>query len=107
MTTKKQFSSFDELIANSTVPVLISFYAPWCGYCKSFAPILEQVKTQMGDRIQVIRINSEKYPELAAQHQVKSLPTTLLFVDRELAGRIKGVMQTNELIPYVTKLISN
>jgi thioredoxin len=85
--------------------VLVSFYATWCGYCKALAPILDQVKAQMGDRIQVVKIDSEKYPQLASQYQVQALPTTLLFVDGELASRIKGVMQAPNLMEHLTKFL--
>jgi thioredoxin-like negative regulator of GroEL len=59
----------------------------------------------MGDRIQVVKIDSEKYPQLASQYQVQALPTTLLFVDGELASRIKGVMQAPNLMQHLTKFL--
>lgn len=59
----------------------------------------------MGDRIKVIKINTEKYPQLAAEHEIQSLPTTLLFVEGELASRIKGVMEAPKLIQYVQKFL--
>ncbi|MBD2778795.1 thioredoxin [Iningainema tapete] len=105
MSIKKQFSNFQELIANTNTPVLVSFYATWCGYCKTLAPILDQVKAQMGSRIQVVKIDSEKYPQLASQYQVQALPTTLVFVDGELASRIKGVMQASDLMQHLTKFL--
>jgi thioredoxin len=105
MATKKQFSSFDELIAHSSQPLLISFYATWCGYCQQFAPILDQVKSQLGEQITIVKINSEKYPQLASQYEVQSLPTTLLFVDGELASRIKGVMEGPKLMDYLSKFL--
>lgn len=105
MSIKKQFSSFQDLIANANTPVLVSFYSTWCGYCKTLAPILDQVKAQMGDRIQVVKIDSEKYPQLASQYKVQALPTTLLFVDGELASRIKGVMQAPDLMQHLTKFL--
>ncbi len=103
MTTKKQFSSFDDLIADKSQPILVSFYAPWCSYCQRFAPMLDQFRAQMGDRVKVVKINSEKYPQLAAKYDVQALPTTLLFVEGELASRIKGVMEPPKLIDYVKK----
>ncbi|MEM6452922.1 MAG: thioredoxin domain-containing protein [Cyanobacteria bacterium P01_D01_bin.105] len=105
MTKKQQFSSFQELIQDRSRPTLVSFYASWCGYCKQFSPILNQVKAQMGDRIKVIKISNEKYPQIAQQYEVTSLPTTLLFIDGELASRIKGVMETPQLIQYVNKFL--
>lgn len=105
MVIKKQYSNFQELIANVNKPILVTFYSTSCGYCQTFSPILNQVKAQMGDRIQVVKINTQNYPELAAQYEVKALPTTLLFVEGELASRIKGVMQTPELIKYIQKFL--
>ncbi|MEM9808298.1 MAG: thioredoxin family protein [Cyanobacteria bacterium P01_D01_bin.56] len=106
MTKKQQFSSFQDLIRDRNTPTLVSFYASWCGYCKQFAPILNQVKTEMGDRIKVIKISTEKYPQLAKEHDIKSLPTTLLFIEGELASRIKGVMEAPKLKEYIQKVVS-
>ncbi|MEM7794822.1 MAG: thioredoxin domain-containing protein [Cyanobacteria bacterium P01_C01_bin.118] len=105
MTKKQQFTSFQDLISDRNTPKLVSFYASWCGYCKQFAPILNQVKIQMGDRIKVIKISTEKYPKLAEENDIQSLPTTLLFVEGELASRIKGVMEAPKLIQYVQKFL--
>ncbi|MEQ8972435.1 MAG: thioredoxin [Coleofasciculus sp. C1-SOL-03] len=105
MATKQNFSSFQDLIQNSPTPVLVSFYATWCGYCKMMSPILEQVKTSMGDRIKVVKINTEKYPKLASQYEIQSLPTSILFIEGEQASRIKGVMQTPKLIEYLKKFL--
>lgn len=107
MTIKQTFSSFDDLIKNSPIPVLVSFYASWCGYCKQFAPTLEQVKAQMGDRIKVVRVDSEKYSKLASQYEVQALPTTLIFIEGELASRIKGGMEASKLIEYIHKLLNS
>lgn len=69
------------------------------------SPILEQVKTSMGDRIKVVKINTEKYPKLASQYEIQSLPTSILFIEGEQASRIKGVMQTPKLIEYLKKFL--
>jgi thioredoxin len=106
MTTKKQFSNFQELIAHGDSPVLVNFYTPSCPYCQMLSPILDQVKAEMGDRIQVVKINAEKYPELASEHMIQALPTTLFFVDRELVSRIKGVLQAPQFIQYLQKFLN-
>lgn len=102
MATKK-FSSFDDLITTAETPVLVSFYATWCGYCKSFAPTLDQLKTQLGNRIQVVKINGEKYPQLAARYQVQAFPTTLIFVQGKLVHQIKGAVPLPQLMQAVTQ----
>jgi thioredoxin len=79
MAVKKQFSTFQEMIAESDLPVLVDFYATWCGPCQMMAGILEQVNTQMKDRLRVIKIDTDKYPNLASEHDVHALPTLVLF----------------------------
>jgi thioredoxin len=105
MTITKRFSSLQDLIAQTKTPVLVTFYSNWCGYCQQFAPTLEQVKTQMGDRVQIIKINSERYPKLLAQYQITSLPTSLLFIDGEMTSRIKGAMKAADLVQYLQKFL--
>ncbi|MGL5081840.1 MAG: thioredoxin family protein [Microcoleaceae cyanobacterium] len=105
MAVKQQFSSLEDLINHSTTPILVCFYASWCSSSQMFAPILEQVKDQMKNQLQVIKVNADKYPQLLTQHEIRALPTSLLFIDRELAARIRGVMKTPELIQYVQKFL--
>jgi thioredoxin 1 len=105
MTITKRFSSLQDLITSAKIPVLVSFYSNQCGYCQQFAPILENVKTQMGDRVLVVKVNSDKYPKLLAEYEIKALPTSLLFVERELASRIKGVMKTSDLVNYLNQFL--
>jgi thioredoxin-like negative regulator of GroEL len=94
MAVKKRFSSLQDLINDSSVPVLVCFYGSWCSASQTYAPILEKVKHQLGSRMQVIKINADQYPQLVSQHQIQVLPTSLLFMEHELACRIKGVMRT-------------
>ena len=97
MATKKQFGSFQELVAQSDLPVLVDFYAPWCGPCQMMAGILEQVNSEMKQRLRIVKINTESYPQLATQYQVKSLPTLVLFKEGEPALRIEGVLPIDKL----------
>lgn len=98
MATKKQFGSFQELIAKSDVPLLVDFYAPWCGPCQMMAGILEQVNANMKQQVRIVKINTENYPQLASQYQVKALPTLVLFKQGEPALRIEGVLPLEQLI---------
>lgn len=98
MATKKQFGSFQELIAQSDVPLLVDFYAPWCGPCQMMAGILEQVNAQMQQRVRIIKINTENYPQLASQYQISALPTLVLFKQGEPALRIEGALSADKLV---------
>lgn len=105
MAVKKQFSSFQDLLEGSDLPVLVDFYATWCGPCQMMAPILEEVGANLRDRLQVVKIDTDKYPNLASKYQIEALPTLVLFKDGQPAERIEGVQQAQELIQRLSTLV--
>ncbi|KYC41541.1 thioredoxin [Scytonema hofmannii PCC 7110] len=105
MTTKKQFNSFEEMLSGSDVPVLVDFYADWCGPCHMMSPILEQVNAQLQGRIRVVKIDTEKYPQLATQYRIEALPTLMVFKQGQPVDRIEGVVQAPQLIQHLNTLI--
>ncbi|MGV2827660.1 thioredoxin [Myxosarcina sp. GI1(2024)] len=105
MAVKKQFSSFQDLLENSSKPVLVDFYATWCGPCQMMSPILEQVGAQLRDRLQVIKIDTDKYPQLASQYHIEALPTLVLFKNGEPIDRIEGVLQAPQLVQRLNSSI--
>ena len=105
MAVKKQFSSFQDLLEGSDIPVLVDFYATWCGPCQMMAPILEQVGASLRDRLQIVKIDTDKYPNLASKYQIEALPTLVLFKDGQPAERIEGVLQAQQLIQHLSALV--
>ncbi|MBD0361709.1 MAG: thioredoxin [Coleofasciculus sp. C3-bin4] len=105
MAVKKQFTSFQELLSGSDVPVLVDFYATWCGPCQMMAPILEKVNAQLKGRLQVVKIDTDKYPHLASQYQIQALPTLVLFKNALPVERIEGVLQSDQLIQRLQALV--
>lgn len=89
-------SKFSEII-NSDIPVLVDFFATWCGPCKMLAPVLEQVKEDLGDRIKIIKIDVDKNQEIASSYQVRGVPTMLLFQNGQQLWRQSGVLTKEEI----------
>jgi len=88
------------------VPVLVDFHADWCGPCKMLAPILKQVKKEMGDHIKIIKIDVDKNQPLATKYQVKGVPTMLLFKDGKQLWRQSGVIQKNDIIQIIKSKVA-
>lgn len=78
---------------NGSKPTMVDFFATWCGPCKAMAPILEDVKSKVGDKANIIKIDVDKNQELAARYNVRSIPTLILFVGGEAVWRGVGLQQ--------------
>lgn len=89
-------STFNELV-NSERPTLIDFSAEWCGPCKMMAPILDDLKTRIGDKARIVKIDVDKNPSVAQNYKVQSVPTLALFKSGKLVWRQAGVRQAGEL----------
>ncbi|MCT7960397.1 thioredoxin [Laspinema sp. D1] len=105
MTVKKQFASFEEMLTDSEVPVLVDFYAAWCGPCQMMAPVLDEVNARLKNRIQVVKIDTEKYPDLATEHRIYALPTLVLFEKGKPVQRFEGFVSAEQLIPKLESLL--
>jgi thioredoxin 1 len=93
-------NSFDNLI-KSEKPVLIDFFAPWCGPCKTLGPILKEVKDNLGDRISIIKIDVDKNQQIASQYQVRGVPTMILFQEGKQLWRQSGVLDKSAIIKVI------
>ena len=96
-------SKFSDII-NQDKPVLIDFFAEWCGPCKMMSPILKEVKDNLKERISIIKIDVDKNQTLAAKYQVRGVPTLMIFKNGKQVWRQSGVLQKDEIINVITNL---
>jgi thioredoxin len=101
MAIKQQFTSFEDAIANSEHPILVDFYATWCGPCQVMAKILEEVNLQLSE-LRILKIDTDRYPHIASQHKIEALPTLVLFKDGQAVDRMEGVVPTPRLIERIS-----
>ncbi|XP_010416600.1 PREDICTED: thioredoxin Y1, chloroplastic [Camelina sativa] len=98
---KQTYDSFEDLLVNSDKPVLVDYYATWCGPCQFMVPILDEVSSTLKDKIQVVKIDTEKYPSIANKYKIEALPTFILFKDGEPCDRFEGALTAKQLIQRI------
>lgn len=94
--------TFNEII-RSGKPVLVDFFAEWCGPCKMMTPVLKEVKAEIGDAVTIIKVDVDKSPQAAYEYQVQGVPTLILFKNGKPIWRQSGAMPKAELIGVIKK----
>lgn len=97
--------TFDEVVAGADGPVLVDFWAEWCGPCKMIAPILDEIAVEHGDSLSIAKVNVDEAGEIAQRYQVLSIPTLLVFNDGEVAKRMVGAAGKAKLLEDLSEFL--
>jgi thioredoxin 1 len=98
-------SAFDEVVHKSDVPVLVDFWAPWCGPCIMMAPIIEEIASEYTGRAKICRLNTDEARDSAVEFSISAIPTTILFKDGQVQKKWVGLAGKKELISAIDGLL--
>jgi len=98
--------TFKAAVAGSSTPLLVDFWAPWCGPCKAIAPILEELAIEYGSKLTIAKVNIDDHGSIAADYNIRAIPTMLLFKDGKLAEQIVGMLPKATLKTKIDPFVS-
>jgi thioredoxin 1 len=98
-------SSFESDVLKSKEPVLVDFWAEWCGPCRMVAPVLEEVSAELQGKLKVVKLNVDENPQTASKYGIMSIPTLMIFKNGELASRQIGAAAKAKLVQWITGTI--
>ena len=99
-------ANFETEVLKSAEPVIVDFWAEWCGPCKMIAPVLDQIATEMAGKVKVAKVNVDEYPELARKYRIQSIPALLYFNGGELQGQTIGAVSKKKILENVEGMIA-
>lgn len=98
-------AGFESDILQSSTPVVVDFYADWCGPCRMLAPVLQEINTEMGNAIKVVKLNIDNSPQIPAKFGVRSIPTLVIFQGGQAVSTKVGLMPKNKLVEWINSTV--
>lgn len=98
--------SFKQEVLDSDVPVLVDFWAPWCGPCRMVAPVVEEIAAQYEHQLKVVKVNTDENPQVASNYGIRSIPTLMIFKGGEKVDMVVGAVPKTTLINTLDKYIT-
>jgi thioredoxin len=98
-------AQFDTVTQDAAAPVLVDFWAPWCGPCRMVAPVLERLATEYGERLRIVKLNVDEAPDIAARYGVRGIPTLVLFRDGRPLQQIVGAQSADALRAWLAPVL--
>ena len=96
-------ANFESEVINAKGKVLVDFWATWCGPCQMLAPVLEEIGTELGDKVKIVKVDVDTSPETSGKFNVSSIPTVILFVDGQVKETIIGFRQKGDYLDLIAK----
>jgi len=98
-------STFELEVLKATSPVVVDFWAEWCGPCRMIAPALEEIAGSLGEKVKIVKLNVDENPQTAAKYGIQSIPTLLIFKDGQMASRQIGAAPKQKLEQWITTAV--
>jgi len=102
---KTSDANFESDVLKSSAPVVVDFWAEWCGPCKMIAPVLDEIAGALGDKVKIVKLNVDENPDTAAKYGIMSIPTLMLFKNGEIASRQVGAAPKQKLQQWISSAV--
>jgi len=99
-------STWEELVLQSPVPVLVDFWAPWCGPCRMIAPIIDEISAEYGDKIRAVKLNTDESPQVATEYGIRSIPTVMVFKNGVKVDSVIGAVPKATIVQTIEKYLN-